>query len=243
MLRRSRKSPSLRHQLDELKKGVKVCGVNCDVAWNCTQHLTSYAQRAGPRFVQGDIEPGYRADPGLTQVWPRSGPRSDPGLNPGLTQGWTQACFTTLGRHTYHTPTCGHVEGKIAENSLEMCSQKFIILVRMLVSAVCPLRPNLSVLDHIAVLFLLVWFNVAYHLRKLPVEQARHHAFKTVGLIILSHDILLSCFIHYSRWMEHWELASMSQVAFVSSEQDVIRDASFACFAWKSCFIGRSHLS
>ena len=36
-------------------------------------------------------------------------------------------------------------------------------------------------LEHNAVLFLLVWLNVAYRVHKLPVEQARHHAFHTIG--------------------------------------------------------------
>ena len=43
-------------------------------------------------------------------------------------------------------------------------------------------------LEHNAVLFLLVWLNVAYHVHKLPVEQARHHAFHT--LITLSTTLI-----------------------------------------------------
>lgn len=37
------------------------------------------------------------------------------------------------------------------------------------------------------------------------------------------------------------ELA-MLQVAFVSSQEDVFRAASFVCFMWRSCSMGRSHL-
>lgn len=93
MLQRSRKSPSLRHQLEEVKKGVKVCGVICDLAWDllyttpdflCTKSWAQICPRSHWPWVFR-VTFGYR-------VWPRS----DPGLDPG---------FTTLGRHTYHTPT------------------------------------------------------------------------------------------------------------------------------------------
>ena len=45
-------------QLEQLKKSVKVCGVDCDL--DGTQDLTPCAQRAGPRSVQGHIERGYQ---------------------------------------------------------------------------------------------------------------------------------------------------------------------------------------
>jgi len=61
-----------------------------------TQHLTSYAQRAGPRFVQSPIESAY--------LRYRVRPRSDPGLDLGLDPG-----FATLGIPHTDTHMLGHV--------------------------------------------------------------------------------------------------------------------------------------
>ena len=71
-------------RLEQLKKSVKVCGVDCDLVRDLLH-----------------TRPNILCTKSWAQICPRTwlsrvtlGIGSDPGLDPG---------FTTLGRHTYHT--------------------------------------------------------------------------------------------------------------------------------------------